>query len=1610
MPNARHRRAVVRIGLTLIALLGAVVVSLAIATSAPATAAAHSETVSQPAPTRGPQEVEGPVGDLPDGSFPPGINVIAKLPEMSTADSNTYVTSTGSRVLMTYAGPVNYEDSSGDYVPIDDTATASSGGGWDNAAGWYQANVPASLPSPVSVTSGSNTLSFNLTGGESGGSDPVSLTPTSSNGSATATSVSYSDPLPSTDITYTFGNTGVDESLSLSSADAPTSYTWSLSPSSGMTASMNPGGDVSFTDASGTEVMRITAPTIEDANHLVGPAPTMSLSPDGTTLTLSLAPDASWLADSSRAFPVTVDPSVTVSIPETGQECQLFQSVPGTSYCGSTTSYDIGDNGYTDNAHSIFSFPDLASSVPYDSLVQNAVFGLYEQGAIAGNSETVTLQSITNQAWSSSQATWNSAATGTAWANPGAYSAAYPGTTTTGTTSVAAGTANGWLTWSPVQQVQAWVNGIDPTNPTCIPTGIGAYSGCATSNQGALINNEGFMASSDGATNTIEVTNWQSSSTSQWPYLSVQYTPRIGTASNLSILKTAINDKTTLGVNPANGDLSVDTSLFNLNGIGLPLQVDQDYDSEGAVQTSMGDSTSTGSAGWALSPSFDQPQVIVKASYPGVLQLVSSSGTNAVFTNGNLFGQFTTSPPGLNAQAAATSSTTVAITFNQSQQVWNFSQIAGSSTDYHLSNIQDRNGNTITYNYNTPGTELTSITGTEGQSLTIGYNSSNLVSSITDETGREITFTYNCSCAGTERLTKATYGGKTTHYAYDSNGNLNEITDPAGNITTMAYNSSQQVTSVTRVTDDSMLTGDTTYYSYAPGSASSPLSGVTTVTDPDSNATTYAYDAWDRVTQVTDALGHSENSNYNAQSSTTQLQNALSQATTLAYDNNNNLDEITAPQTSSGQTPATTYYNFNTPTTGSGAVTGGTYLPSSEMDPQTNCASFFYDSDGNQTASYQGFAPGTSCDGMTSGTGVNSVTNAYAGDGSTSCGGYSGEKGQLCSTTSGNLNVTSYAYNSLGQLTSITQPGGSCTGTRTLCTTITYDSLGRVSTVTDGKNQTDTYSYDDWDRITQILYNGTTTCHTSAGTCIKFTYDGDGNVTKRIDSTGTTTFTYDTLNRLTLEELPGSLDACSGFAGISYTYDAASNLVDYCDTGGTVSYVYDAANRNTGEATDGGSCAPGHVIQPCTTYSYNTANEMTLITYPSSTGVTDTLGYDDADHQTSELVKNSTTTLENLSYTYFKPSSTTTDQALQQTAVNGLTGLSTTYSYDSQDRLSGAAETGTGATNYSYAYDGDSNLTQRTVGGSTTSYGYSASDALCWVYSGTSSNSCTSPPTGATTYSSDADGNQTGSSAGESISYNSLNQTTTLTPAGGSALSMAYTGTDSTQRTSAGATTFANALFGVAEQTTSGTITYFAYQPDGRLSSILVGSTRYYVYYNGAGSIGGMFESCGCSAAVYTYDPYGTTTATGSEASANPFRFKGGYEDSTNYYKFGTRYYNPSLAAWTQQDPNTGSIQDPGTVNRYPYAGADPVNEVDPTGTSILGDIANAVVSGYDTVNNAVNAAADYVFGNDCAASYGLTGLLLGIALAAAPITAGASLAIGAAAAVALTTLETQTC
>ncbi len=141
-------------------------------------------------------------------------------------------------------------------------------------------------------------------------------------------------------------------------------------------------------------------------------------------------------------------------------------------------------------------------------------------------------------------------------------------------------------------------------------------------------------------------------------------------------------------------------------------------------------------------------------------------------------------------------------------------------------------------------------------------------------------------------------------------------------------------------------------------------------------------------------------------------------------------------------------------------------------------------------------------------------------------------------------------------------------------------------------------------------------------------------------------------------------------------------------------------------------------------------------------------------------------------------------------------------------------------------------------------------------------------------------------------------------------------------------------------QTKSGISTYYLYDAQGNVQGEHIGSTSYYFFHNNISSIVGVVSATGTVSDRYAYDPYGNVTAS-SGTVANPWQFAGGYYDtSTGLIKFGTRYYSPGTSSWTQQDSIAGTIQSPSAVNRYPYAGDDPVNNVDPSGKNFLTDLA----------------------------------------------------------------------
>jgi len=161
-----------------------------------------------------------------------------------------------------------------------------------------------------------------------------------------------------------------------------------------------------------------------------------------------------------------------------------------------------------------------------------------------------------------------------------------------------------------------------------------------------------------------------------------------------------------------------------------------------------------------------------------------------------------------------------------------------------------------------------------------------------------------------------------------------------------------------------------------------------------------------------------------------------------------------------------------------------------------------------------------------------------------------------------------------------------------------------------------------------------------------------------------------------------------------------------------------------------------------------------------------------------------------------------------------------------------------------------------------------------------------------------------------------------------------------------------------------------------------MGAERFNYITDALGSVVALTNESGSVAARYDYAPYGELIDSSGTVD-NPWRFASGYfDEETDLYKFGTRYYDPSLGRWTQQDPVKGNLPSPMSLNLYLYVQCDPINSVDPTGRSCSGEEALALALALGLTGEVATAAAEAIIGGYVALGLAASLLAAGIAVA----------------------------
>ena len=171
------------------------------------------------------------------------------------------------------------------------------------------------------------------------------------------------------------------------------------------------------------------------------------------------------------------------------------------------------------------------------------------------------------------------------------------------------------------------------------------------------------------------------------------------------------------------------------------------------------------------------------------------------------------------------------------------------------------------------------------------------------------------------------------------------------------------------------------------------------------------------------------------------------------------------------------------------------------------------------------------------------------------------------------------------------------------------------------------------------------------------------------------------------------------------------------------------------------------------------------------------------------------------------------------------------------------------------------------------------------------------------------------------------------TPSGEPNIPFDYAGEDQRECLYRGATELTENQLGLGVEDPDGpAIRHFTRDDLGGALGMRTDQGRYYYLTDQLGSVIALTDAQGGLTGRYRYEPYGKPRTEPASGPDNPIRFAGQELDrETGLYKMGFRYYDPGIGRFTQEDP-LNLFQDPRQANRYAYAGADPVNKVDPTG------------------------------------------------------------------------------
>jgi len=757
---------------------------------------------------------------------------------------------------------------------------------------------------------------------------------------------------------------------------------------------------------------------------------------------------------------------------------------------------------------------------------------------------------------------------------------------------------------------------------------------------------------------------------------------------------------------------------------------------------------------WLLLPTYTpQPGVFGKLTSDGCSGLIRVQGQLLCFPSGNY--QPTT--------YTYTDPTGRVYVFGADGTMKSITDPAGNTLSFTASGITSSAGGVTVPFLRDTGGRITTITDPNGNVYRYSYDTNgNLASVSKPSVTNPITYTYTPDHF---LLTQTGSQGNTSSATYYPDGRLQSSTDALGNVTQYSYNLATNTTTTTNPDGGVVIKTNNSF--------GKPIS----ITDALNRTTTFAYDGNQNLLTRTDALGHTSTFTYDANGNTTSTKDALGNTVTDTYSNIGELIQTTdalqnvsqwqhdgkghatalkdalgpilsasydaqGNRTSqtlpNGATSKVTYDAFGNPTSISDDDSftinnrfdaNGHLIGESDAQHGSQIA-FQFDALGNNTQLRDplGRALNRTFDGsgnLTSTVDQNGNKVAYTYDGNNNLTSTTYADGTILQNTydyAGRMltrkdesgNTTAYTYDKAGELTSVTEGSGTSAAATV---SFVYDAGGRISSITDERNNVTQLTRDADGRITAMK--------DALGRVTSMTYDGNGHLTSQtVPGGATTTYTYDARGRLTQVLQPDNTKitntySSAGLASVTdeagntrtYTRDSRMELSSVTNADGyTVQYIRDQVGNISAVVDANGNT---------TTYESDAADRVTRKIFPDGTFEAYTYDGDDnliakrlTDGNVNRFTYDQRDRLTGIQYFDGKTVSISYTQTGKRQSIT--TSLGTTrYAYDSLDRLISITEPGGQV--IAYTYDAADNITSISDPAGTIQYAYDAINRLTQV-------------------------------------------------------------------------------------------------------------------------------------------------------------------------------------------------------------------------------------------------------------------------------------------------------